>query len=452
MQSRLLQIRQAGARHRNIFIYLGVLFFIYSLWALIIPYTFHAAPDERSRMKIIEFIANNNALPTGFEEETRIDYWGMSYAFVPYITQIVGAFFLKIARRFTENPLFLFYVCRIPSIISSLGTVWFVYLTSGRLFKNNPRIKIFVIAFVSLLPQFVFLSSYINNDAFAVFTVAAIIYAWVNGIDKNWDIKSCVILAIALGACLLSYYSAFGFVILSVFLWFATVIGKKENRKNIKSILGKTALIIAVVVLVSGWWYVRSAVLYDGDFLGVEITDQMSEQYGDDSIKPSNRATYKNEGKSILEMLKESQWEKVTFQSFICVLGAMSVYLSDKWYAVFMVIISIGILGFVFGGIKALVRRKAVYNGFILKLSFIIASGITVFLSIYRSWGTDFQPQGRYVMPILIPLVLLMAVGFKSICEHIKPKIIKTIGFYGLISFIVLTYSWSFFRLFDFYY
>ena len=452
MQSRLLQIRQAGARRRNIFIYLGVLFFVYSLWAIILPYTYYAAPDEFSRLKIIDFIANNNALPTGFEAETRVEYWGMSYAFVPYIPQMFGALFLKIARKFTENPLLLFYACRLPSILCGLGTVWFAYLTSDRLFKNNPRIKIFVIAFVSLLPQFVFVSSYINNDCFAVFAATAVVYAWVNGIDKNWDIKSCVILAVTLGVCLLSYYNAFGFIILSVLLWLFVVLKKKENRKNIKSVLGKVALIAAVVLLVAGWWYVRSAVLYDGDVLGMKTTEQMSEQYGDPPQKPSNRPTYKNAGKGVVAMLRENEWGKMTFQSFVCSLGPLKVFLSEKWYDAFKIIIAVGILGFVFGALKALIKRKAVYNSIVLKLALVLGIGLTIFLSIYRSWGTDYQPQGRYVMPILVPLALLMAFGFKSICEHIKPKIIKTIGFYGLISFIVLTCSWSFFRLFDYYY
>ena len=452
MQNRLMQIKHAGEKHRNIFIYLGVLFFVYTLWALVIPYTYYAAPDEFSRLRIIEFIANNNALPTGFEVETRVEYWGMSYAFVPYIPQMFGALFLKIARKVTENPLILFYMCRLPSVLSGLGAVWFTYLTSDRLFKNNPRIRIFIIAFVSLLPQFVFLSSYINNDSFAVFAVSFIIYAWVNGMKKKWDIRSCVILGVSLGICLLSYYNAFVFVVLSVFLWFATVLRKKESRKSVKYVLARVALIAAIVMLVSGWWYVRSAVLYNGDVLGMKTTEQMSEQYGINPLKPSNRSTSKNAGESILTMLKESDWAETTFQSFICVLGAMNIFLSDKWYTAFKIMISIGILGFVFAALKALVKRKVVYNDFVLKLLLVIGIVMTVFLSIYRSWGTDYQPQGRYIMPILIPLALLMAFGFKSICEHIKLKIIKTIGFFGIIAFIILTYSWSFFRYFDYYY
>ena len=42
-----------------------------------------------------------------------------------------------------------------------------------------------------------------------------------------------------------------------------------------------------------------------------------------------------------------------------------------------------------------------------------------MFLSVYYSWTTDFQPQGRYLMPSLIPLTYFAITGFKEVMERI---------------------------------
>ena len=57
------------------------------------------------------------------------------------------------------------------------------------------------------------------------------------------------------------------------------------------------------------------------------------------------------------------------------------------------------------GGIK----QQVVFYG-----SMVLFCVITIGLSIYYSYTWDFQPQGRYILPVLIPLMYLVTLGVEK--------------------------------------
>ena len=52
-------------------------------------------PDETARMRLTGWIYEHGSLPTGNEPETLIPGWGFSYALRPYLSAMIGAFFMK---------------------------------------------------------------------------------------------------------------------------------------------------------------------------------------------------------------------------------------------------------------------------------------------------------------------------------------------------------------------
>ena len=82
------------------------------------------------------------------------------------------------------------------------------------------------------LPQFVFLSCYVNNDSFAVFTVALIIYFWIRGMKSAFCKKDCIGLGAGCGLCALSYYNAYAYLLGSILLFFALMIHFQETGKR----------------------------------------------------------------------------------------------------------------------------------------------------------------------------------------------------------------------------
>ena len=65
---------------------------------------------------------------------------------------------------------------------------------------------------------------------------------------------------------------------------------------------------------------------------------------------------------------------------------------------------------------------------------------IPIILSIKYSYSIDYQPQGRYIMSILIPIALFMSIGYEYFSEFIENKIqLSMIGIYILL--FVICYS-----------
>ena len=45
---------------------------------------------------------------------------------------------------------------------------------------------------------------------------------------------------------------------------------------------------------------------------------------------------------------------------------------------------------------------------------------ITIGLGIYYSYAWEYQPQGRYILPVLIPLMYLVTLGMEKLCGLMK--------------------------------
>ena len=191
-----------------------ILFFLfllvfYLMWARVQPNG--AGPDEPMRYQIAYYIYQHGSLPVGDDPAVRNVVWGISYAFSPILDYMIAAVFMKLVSFITTAPFALLMAARFVNILLGLGTVWLALDMGKRLFDRR-KAWIFA-AFVGLLPGSLFVFTYVNCDALAVFSTAVIVYAWVRYLTEGWTYKNCIILAVGVAACSLSYYNAYGFIL-----------------------------------------------------------------------------------------------------------------------------------------------------------------------------------------------------------------------------------------------
>ena len=202
----------------EIFFFLFLLMF-YLMWARVQP--MGAGPDEQMRYQIAEYIYQNGTLPVGDNPAVRNIVWGISYAFSPILDYMIAAVFMKAMSFVTTAPFALLLAARFVNILLGLGTVWLALDMGKRLFDRR---KAWIFAsFVGLLPGSLFVFTYVNCDALAVFSTAVIVYAWVRYLTEGWTYKNCVILALGVAACTLSYYNAYGFILCSIIFFGVTL-------------------------------------------------------------------------------------------------------------------------------------------------------------------------------------------------------------------------------------
>ena len=406
---------------------------------------FDTAPDEEMKYDVCTYIAENMKLPHGGDESIRDEIWGISYAFTPILSYMISAIFMRITMIFTQNSFYIFVAARMVSVICFIVYALICIKISKKLFKGIYA-GLFV-ALVTMLPQMVYLGSYLNNDSLALMSIAIIIYSWILGLESNWSWKSCNILAIGLGICALSYYNAYGYILCSIFIYIISCILKKVN---VKEFFKKGLAIAGIALLIGGWWFVRSYIMYDGDFLGLNVSREYGELYAQEPYKPSNRGTPANNGQTLQYMLNNLQWIETTKESFIGRFGYMNVVMDTNIYETYEMFFKISLIGLVFGIVLSVIIKirkkeekqeldvigKNKKENILFNVIMIICIIIPIALSIYYSYFNDFQPQGRYIMPIIIPFMYFITTGVKNIFDFvIRNKKIKNIVL-SLIIFI----------------
>lgn len=393
-------------------IFISFCFILFTLWAIVQP--FNSCPDELMRYDVIKYVFDYNKLPNGGDPLIINKIWGFSYAFLPYLSGLVSVLFMKILSIFITNEWGLILAARMAVVCFGTLTVYYVIKISNKLFKGE--YKWLFIALICCLPQFAFLSSYMNNDMLALLSVAMMIYYWIEGHENGWKTKTNIKLAISVSICLLSYYNAYTFVLFSIVFFIWSNIHNKEN-KNI--ILRKFISVAIIVFILCGWWFIRNAILYDGDFIGMSTMEKYSNMYAIEAIKPVNRFTPLKQGIPLISMLFNMKWLSDTYLSFIGRFGYMNIPVYDWMYYFYSSIISIGIILFI-SKVYELKKKKDIK--FIFFGCVGLAGILTILLSMYRSYSVDFQPQGRYVIECLIPLMMFVTVGFEKIHQSIVSR------------------------------
>lgn len=303
-----------------------VLFFafvlgIWLLWAFILP--LNEGPDENMRLQIAQFILKYGKLPTGDQKEIMDYTWGFTYAFRPILPQMLEALFIRIAMLFTADAFALLFAARLVSVLSGVIFFWYVKALGDMLFERKSLRWVFLLLNVCL-PQSSFLFTYLNCDSMALMASSMILYYLLKGMRDAFSIRTCIGLGISISVCVLSYYNAYGFLLTAVLIFAGCFWERVRQGERCKAEFWKKGLLVlGIVLFLSGWWFVRNYVLYDGDFLGLRTQEECAQRYAMELFKPTGRRNGMNMGISITDMLFRSDWALLVFKSFVGILAPL---------------------------------------------------------------------------------------------------------------------------------
>ncbi|MCM1261302.1 MAG: hypothetical protein NC313_01170 [Butyrivibrio sp.] len=414
------------------------------------------APDEVMRYDVARYIFEHHRLPAGYDEEIINELWGFSYAFTPYLPSALAAGIMAIVSVFNDSMTALIIASRFVNVLATTGCVGLGFIIGKKLFPKFESRLLYGV-FIGTLPQLVFLAAYLNNDVFAVFTSMLILLGWLYGKERRWDIKSCLFLGFAISLCALTYYNAYAWILCSILYYFGTVMHDDGARGNVGDNIGydthdgaienkrkyaiKHGLIIVLTVLaLTGWFFIRNAIIYDGDFLGINAQKICGELHAIDELKPSNRPTWANQGKTLWNMLTETEWISYSVKSFFACFGALDIWVSAKYYVCYGIIILAAAAGFMYGCLKKRLKKE----NLLLYICCAVCTITPVILSAYNSYASDYQAQGRYFMPALPALMIYAAEGYNQLGGILSKKrwIVEVMaGALWLLCFIMIFVS-----------
>lgn len=394
------------------FLFVAFIFCFYCIWAIAKGYNY--APDEAMRYDVTWFLFEHNRLPVGDE---LLSEWGFSYAHLPAVLcSQLGYILMKVASIFTSDPRHLLIAARMVSVLSCTGAVYFIIKLTKIIFKRPARwIMIITIAF---MPQFAFIASYVNNDSVAFLGIAIIAYAWTLGMADNWNIKNCILLSLGLATCILSYYNSYAWVLISIPFFVISYLHK--NKKDYKGLLKHVGIVAGLTFLLAGHSFIRHLILY-GDLLGFETSHYYGAIYSTPALHPDNRPSINEQGISLMQMLFDMNWIETSLKSFIGAFGYMQYFCSKKVYLLAAFFVNTALIGCIIGLITRIFKKnKPDKMKLIFYISCAVCAIISICLSIYNSYNTDFQPQGRYCYPAFLTIALFIALGYESIINLFK--------------------------------
>lgn len=424
-------------------IFCVIVFALLLIWTGVQP--LESSPDEAMRYDVIRYLYRHGTLPHGGDAEIRNVLWGISYAFNPYLSGMFSAAFMRVTSIFTMDSQALLIAARMVNVFLGVGTTFLTARIGRRLFNDGA--KWLFMALVSLLPGAFFLFSYINNDGLAIFSTALIILMWARGLQDGWTMKTCIGLAIGISICTLSYYNAYGVILCSIIFFITTVLMQDEKKSKWQFLFSRGAIIAGIVIILAGWWFIRSYIIYDGDILGMRTSSIYAQEFAIDVLKPSNRVTMQASGRSIIDMFSyvhegwRHNWLVTVATSFIGMFGYMDVDMPFVLTKVYIAFLGVGLTSILFKvkeGIFTLRQDNRWRKETIFRWCMIIAIMIPCVLLIYYAYCNDLQAQGRYLMSALIPLMYFVTWGYQNLLERFVKNAKVREAFYAGASILLL--------------
>ncbi|MEN3001179.1 MAG: glycosyltransferase family 39 protein [Armatimonadota bacterium] len=361
-------------------------------------------PDEGAHFQYVEYVAQEWRLPR-FE-----GYAGVGYeAHQPPLYYFLAALLYHLVGGAGKGV-------RLLSTLASAGVVWLVWLTLRRLLPHRPEVALTGMGFVAFLPMHIAIGSAVGNDALTNLLFASVLYGLVAEPLRCAGMRQAVLIGILTGLALLTKATA---ILLLPVVVLGLLLKARRDRVGWAQGLRQMGIALSAALFISGWWFIRNAILYDDPLLQRTFLNVFAgTAKAEDFLKA---------GLSWGEYLRwVANW---TFRSFWFAYGTPrtaatgvpnflpfeGVYLAmGAWQL-------LTLMGLVLA-LRKLTNGKPPtetthYSPLTIRLSLLLSAftfGL-VLLSFLLFIRVFFQAQGRYFYPALLPIATFHALGWDGI-------------------------------------
>lgn len=328
-----------------------------------------------------------------WSEATReISFEGKNYPnneyFYPPLYFFISSFLVRFILIFIDNPnslreaFFTFgQFFRFISFVLSIIQIYLIWLIIKKISIPN-EVKLSVFAFAVLLPSYIVFGSYLNPNSILLLLVLLFISVLFD--PKIKDLRKSLVLGIISGLALLTKFEG-------IILPFTAVFYMSFSKK-ITPVIKNAFIMILISFVIGGWWYLKNFFdtgwFYDRELFLASISQ---------NIRPFSFPNY-------LGMLTD--W---TFQTFFVSYGVTNnIRLGPQAYWVLFSLVIMAFLGLLRMGFKGLAKNSTLRAMF-ASLGVLFFFNTLIF--VHLNFNFAFQPQGRYLFPSLLFIVLILVSG-----------------------------------------
>lgn len=339
------------------------------------------------------------------------------------------------------------HLIRLLSISMAVVTVAAGYALALRLFKGRRWLAAGAMSITAFNPMFIFISASVNNDnAVILFCTLTLFLLTTPNNQIKRPARYAALLGLLIGLGALSKLYALGLLPLALarLIWLAAAATRPHATRHShfwKKATGLMALLAAVFLLVAGWFYLRNALLYNGDVLALQVMRETAGQ----RRHPPTLATLRTE----FEGFRIAYW---------ALFGGVNI-LADPWiYRLLDWVSLLALLGFIaFIGYTVFYVRPALLAAIrgaapksrprpapplrVSALTFAVLLGWSlIMLAGFIGWNLT-QPagQGRLMYPAITAISALGMLGLTWWLPVRAQKMVSGVVALGLFAFAAVT-------------
>ena len=296
---------------------------------------------------------------------------------------------------------------RIGSVLLCALTVAFIYLGLYWYF-GNAWYAVVGSALTGLLPQFTFIASHLNDDSSAIFSATMLFAALILIYLRRTKLSTIVFLGLSVGLVLVSKLSAW-LVLPTAGLAFLLFFRIEKKRW-----LPCGLILIAMTIVGGGWWPLFNMSHYGiDDYRARNIQREIATRHK--NLKPLEGHGFIAQGIGFYQLgiRNHGNFIGASIKSAIGNLGWLELRLSPVQYTPYYAVLILAVLYYLMRVLFVSVRcwtgmqEETDTRRFIFETLLVGAIVFQVLAYTYRNVYQDIQVQGKYLLPIILPLLVL---------------------------------------------
>jgi 4-amino-4-deoxy-L-arabinose transferase-like glycosyltransferase len=389
-----------------------------------------AGPDSAVHDDVAGFIYQHGRLAVLPDDEDKLKFspYGTTRATRPPFSYLVTAAMAKLVHREGGN---LVRELRFGSVVLIAAATAMVWLTLVLLFRNRWFAWSGALLF-GLLPQLAFVASYNNDDSGAVFSATLFVLSLVAVLRRGLTPWVSVLLGTSVGLLILSKLTAWLLLPLGalyVLPWFW------QDRRRWALHLSLFAI---AFVAAGGWWLIFNVYHYGWhDPLLVEAAREAAQRHA--RIPDPFSRGFAAQGVGVAQLLIGNYRNFIgeSFKSTVGNLDWLKLRMGLPQYGLYLGVFVLALMLFALRIMETIVasfrgrfsslwtrqyRRR-------LLLEIVLLGCISLQLAMYVHFNLnhDIQVQGKYLLPVLLPVLILFFGLVDSIAEPLRSTLARNV-------------------------
>jgi hypothetical protein len=291
------------------------------------------------------------------------------------------------------------HLVRLLSTLMGVGTILATYHIAQLAFSDEPWVALGAAAVTAFTPQFVFISSAVNNDNLVMLCASWAIWAMLRLWTREISWRDGILIGATIGCAALSKLSGAALVgalaLTAGLVWF--------KGRDWRALLGMGATAGIVAAAIAGWWFVRNIVLY-GDPTGLNA---MLDVFGRREVAPG-----------LAGLLAEFEGLRI---SYWAIFGWLNILSWPPLYKLLDLLTIAAIAGLVYWLVIARAKLPEIQLAWLITTS---GWAAILLVSLVRWTRMTSGTQGRLLFPGIAAMSSLFAVGITRWAPTARRRIV----------------------------